>query len=63
MDLRDWLQAIALSTLAFAPIALGMLLGTRNGLRRGLRNNAVRPFLTSSQYAFAVAMELSLIHI
>lgn len=33
MDLRDWLQAIALST-------LGMLLGTRNGLRRGLRNNA-----------------------
>ena len=40
MDLRDWLQAIALSTLAFAPIALGMLLGTRNGLRRGLRDNA-----------------------
>ena len=41
MDLRDWLQAIALSTLAFAPIALGMLLGTRDGLRRGgLRDNA-----------------------
>lgn len=40
MDLRDWLQAIALSTLAFVPIALGMLLGTHNGLRRGLRNNA-----------------------
>ena len=40
MDLRDCLQAIALSTLAFAPIGLGMLLGTRNGIRQGLRDNA-----------------------
>ena len=34
------MQAIALSTLAFAPIGLGMLLGTRNGIRQGLRDNA-----------------------
>ena len=40
MDLRDCLQAIALSTLAFVPIGLGMLLGTRNGIRQGLRGNA-----------------------
>ena len=40
MDLRDCLQAIALSTLALDPIGLGMLLGTRNGIRQGLRDNA-----------------------
>lgn len=40
MELCDWVCAVTLSLLAFTPIALGMLLGTRNGLRRGLRNNA-----------------------
>ena len=40
MDLRDCLQAIVLSTIAFAPIALGMLLGTRSGIRQGLCDNA-----------------------
>lgn len=40
MELYDWVCAVTLSLLAFTPIALGMLLGTRDGLRRGLRDNA-----------------------
>ena len=42
MELHDWICAVTLSLLAFAPIGLGMLLGTRNGIWQGLRDNVVK---------------------